>query len=189
MAALTQRPTNRVREYETIYILRGDVDPDTAEKVAGRVAEVVTRELGKLVKVENWGRRRLAYDIAKQKRGVYTYVKYLGSGALVSELERNLRMQDSVMRYQTVLLRENILSEDVAIDPEETKFARLELPTEEEKDESRERMLGFLDDPGERRERRRSDDEGEYMDADYEESMNPDIAAVAATGAEVEEKS
>ena len=37
MAALTQRPTNRVREYETIYILRGDVDPDTAEKVAGRV--------------------------------------------------------------------------------------------------------------------------------------------------------
>ena len=68
------------KEYETIYILRSDVDADTAEKVQARVAEVVGRENGKLVKVEAWGRRKLAYPVAKQKRGVYVYVKYVGRG-------------------------------------------------------------------------------------------------------------
>ncbi|WP_368408845.1 30S ribosomal protein S6, partial [Erwinia amylovora] len=49
------------KEYETIYILRPDVDADTAEKIQNRVAEVVGRDAGKLVKVEAWGRRKLAY--------------------------------------------------------------------------------------------------------------------------------
>jgi small subunit ribosomal protein S6 len=179
VATLTSRPTNRVREYETIYILRPDVDADTADKVAGRIAEVVGRESGKLVKVENWGRRKLAYDIAKHKRGVYTYVKYLGGGPLVNELERNLRMLDSVIRYQTVLLRSDVLAEDVAIDPEETKFARLELPAEDEKEESRERLLGFLDDAPQERRPRRDDEALDDIEPDDEVTMNPDIAEVA----------
>jgi small subunit ribosomal protein S6 len=68
--ATTAEAHKRAREYETIYVLRQDVDPDGADKVAGRVAEVVARENGKLVKVETWGRRKLAYTVAKQKRGV-----------------------------------------------------------------------------------------------------------------------
>ena len=51
----------KFKEYETIYVLRSDVDADTAEKVQARVAEVVGRDSGKLVKVEAWGRRKLAY--------------------------------------------------------------------------------------------------------------------------------
>lgn len=178
MPGMTSRPANRVREYETIYILRSDVDPDTAERVAGRVAEVVEREKGKLLKVENWGRRKLAYEIRKQKRGVYTYVKYLGGGSLVRELERNLRLLDSVIRQQTVMIRENVLIDTVVIDPEETKFARLELPTEDEKEESRERLLGFIDPPEDKRPGRRDGDEDDLDAIDEEETMNPDIAEV-----------
>ena len=74
----------RAREYETIYVLRQDVDADTADKVASRVAEVVGRDNGTLVKVETWGRRKLAYVVAKQRRGVYYYLKYFGGGAVVS---------------------------------------------------------------------------------------------------------
>src|SRR5882672_8876980 len=118
----------RAREYETIYVLRQDVDADSADKVANRVAEVVARENGKLVKVESWGRRKLAYDVAKQKRGVYYYLKYLGGGRVVNELERNLRMLDTVLKFQTVLLRSDIEAESVAVDPEEVKFTRLEPP-------------------------------------------------------------
>ena len=70
------------KEYETIYILRSDVDADTADKVQGRVAEVVGRDNGKLVKVESWGRRKLAYPVGKQKKGGYIYVKYVGRGGL-----------------------------------------------------------------------------------------------------------
>src|SRR5437868_9269898 len=106
------------REYETIYILRPDVDADTADKVQGRVAEVVARDNGKLVKVEAWGRRRLAYPVAKQKKGVYVFVKYVGRGGLVSELERNLKLQDSVLKFQTVQSADDVDMQAVTVDPE-----------------------------------------------------------------------
>lgn len=136
---------HRAREYETIYVLRADVDPDSADRVATRVADVVGRENGKLVKVETWGRRRLAYPVHKQTRGIYYYLKYLGQGGLVAELERNLRMLDTVMKFQTVLLRDEVEIESVEIDPEEIKFARLELPAEEEKEDSVEKTLGLVE--------------------------------------------
>lgn len=135
----------RAREYETIYILRPDIDADGADKVGQRVNEVVGRENGKLTKVELWGRRRLAYDISKHKRGVYVYLKYLGNGGVVSEVERNLRLSDDVIKYQTVLVRNNVES-DLAINADEVKFERVELaPMEEDRDESRERQLGLIE--------------------------------------------
>lgn len=144
--AQAARP-NRAREYETIYVLRADVDPDTADRVASRIADVVGRENGKLVKVETWGRRKLAYPVAKQRRGVYYYLKYLGAGGMVAELERNLRMLDTVVKFQTVQLRDEVEVDQVTIDPEEIKFARLEVPTEEENEESPEKALGLLEAP------------------------------------------
>jgi small subunit ribosomal protein S6 len=118
---------NRAREYETIYILKPDIDADTAEKVGNRIAETVGRESGRLTKVESWGRRRLAYDIGKQHRGVYMYLKYLGTGRTVSEIERNLRLADSVIKYQTVLLRSDVEAEGLTIADEDVKWERLEL--------------------------------------------------------------
>ena len=144
---------NRSREYETIYILRPDIDADGAEKINVRLAEVVTRESGRLTKVESWGRRRLAYDIGKQRRGVYMYLKYLGGGKVVSEIERNLRLSDGVIKYQTVLVRSDIEVEGVAVADEDVKFERLELPpVEDDRDESRERQLGLIE-PERRQER------------------------------------
>lgn len=135
----------RARQYETIYILRPDVDAESAEKVGQRVQEVVTRESGKLTKVELWGRRRLAYDLAKHKRGVYVYLKYLGDGRTVAEVERNLRLSDTVLKYQTVLVESDIASE-AEVNAEDIKFERLELPPiEDDRDDSRERQLGLIE--------------------------------------------
>ncbi len=158
------------KEYETIYVLRPDVDPDTADKVQSRVSEVVGRDGGTLLKVEAWGRRRLAYPVAKHQKGVYVYVKYVGKGGLVQEVERNLKLQDSVLKFQTVLLRENVDTGAIAVDPEEIKFQRLELPPEEEEKESRERALGLVeshDSP--RREHREDDFEDEVIETKKEE--------------------
>jgi small subunit ribosomal protein S6 len=157
------------KEYETIYILRSDVDADTADKVQGRVAEVVSRDNGKLVKVESWGRRKLAYPVAKQKKGVYVYVKYIGRGGLVQELERNLKLQDTVLKFQTVQTADDVDVAAVAIDPEEVKFQRLELPPEEEEKESREKALGlvdFGDGPRSMRGERGEDDFGDGAEAE-----------------------
>src|SRR6185295_7444290 len=137
---------NRAREYETIYILRPDIDAYSAERIGSRLAEVVGREAGRLTKVESWGRRRLAYDIGKQRRGVYMYLKYLGGGKVVAEIERNLRLADGVIKYQTVLVRSDVEAAGVAVADEDVKFERLELgPVEEDRDESRERQLGLIE--------------------------------------------
>lgn len=167
------------REYETIYILRSDVDADTAEKVQARVAEVVGRDNGKLVKVESWGRRKLAYPVAKQRKGVYVFVKYVGRGGLVQELERNLKLSDSVLKFQTIQTNDEVDVEALTVDPAEVKFERLELPVEAEEAESREKQLGLIDlgPDAPRSMRERGDDEygdmGDGADlADGDESPN-----------------
>lgn len=142
---MPEAQTLKSREYETIYILRSDVDADAADKVQARVAEVVGRDNGKLVKVEAWGRRKLAYPVAKQRKGVYVYVKYVGRGGLVQELERNLKLQDTVLKFQTIQTQEEVDVAGITVDPAEIKFERLELPAEEEQQESREKMLGLVD--------------------------------------------
>jgi len=152
--------TEHLREYETIYILRNDVDADGADRVASRVGEVVEREKGKLVKFEAWGRRKLAYPVRKQRKGVYVYVKYLGKGGLVQELERNLRLSDAVIKHLTVQTADDVDVEKVSIDPEEVKFRRLELTPEPEEQISREKQLGLIEGGREDlRERRVEEDE------------------------------
>lgn len=168
--------TLRAKEYETIYILRPDVDADTAEKVQGRVTEVVDKAKGKLVKVEAWGRRRLAYPVAKQKKGVYVYVKYVGLGELVTEVERNLKLADAVLKFQTVLLNDHVNVAELTIDPEEVKYQRMELPPEEEKEESRERALGLVD-LGDGPRSRRPEMEDEFADEELE--VAPESTATA----------
>jgi small subunit ribosomal protein S6 len=165
MAVQTAPQALHAKEYETIYILRSDVDADSAEKVQHKVAEVVDREQGKLVKVEAWGRRKLAYPIGKQKKGVYVYVKFVGKGGLVQELERNLKLADPVIKFQTVLLSGDVDLGGLSVDPEEVKMQRLELPAEDEKEESRERALGLVEgEGGPPRSMRPRDEEDEYAD-------------------------
>ena len=198
MAAITTTQVLKNKEYETIYVLRSDVDADTAEKVQNRVAEVVDREKGKLVKVEAWGRRKLAYPVAKQKKGVYVYVKYVGKGGLVSELERNLKLSDVVLKFQTIMTNDHIDVGALTIDPEEVKYARLELPPEAEEAESRERALGLVDlGPDAPRSRQRDIPEDEFADdadddsdkgGDKAEKAAPVAAAPAAASEKKEEE-
>lgn len=166
MSRLVTAP-NRAREYETIYIMKPDINADDAERVGSRLSEVIGRESGRLTKVETWGRRRLSYDIRKHRRGVYVYLKYLGTGKVVAEVERNLRLLDGVIKYQTVLVRNDVELAALEIGAEDVKFERVELPPlEDERDESRERQLGLIE--PERRHERNSEapQSGELDDLD-----------------------
>jgi small subunit ribosomal protein S6 len=178
-----ERSPNRVRarEYETIYVLRFDIDTEAAERVQARVADAIEREHGKLVKVEAWGRRKLAYSVAKQRRGVYVYLKYVGAGGLVAEVERNLKLQDAVVKFMTVQTCEDVDLAALAIDPEETRLGKFELLPEEEKEESRERQLGLVDLGPDAPRGPRPADEVEEFDAVAGEAED---AAVPKTGRE-----
>jgi len=138
----------RAREYETIYILRPDVTREAQERVATRVSEVMTKGKGTLTSIENWGRRALAFPVNKQKRGVYVYLRYLGLGDVVSELERNLRMLDDVVKYQTVNVRKEVDPATVTVTAEDVKFEAVEPPQPgEEEGERIEQLLGFEESP------------------------------------------
>jgi small subunit ribosomal protein S6 len=138
----------RIREYETIYILRPDVTRDSQERVAARVSEVMTKGKGKLTSIENWGRRQLSFPVNKQKRGVYVYLRYLGQGNVVNELERNLRMLDDVVKYQTVNVRKEVDPATVTVNAEDVKFEAVEPPQPGEEEGVRiEQLLGFEESP------------------------------------------
>jgi small subunit ribosomal protein S6 len=181
-ASVRPHPAVHVKEYETIYILRSDVDVEGAERVQARVAEAIGREHGKLVKVEAWGRRKLAYPVGKQRKGVYVYLKFVGGGGLVAEVERNLKLQDAVVKFMTVQTSEDVDFELLQIDPEETKLGKLELPPEEEKEESRERQLGLVD-LGPDAPRVRPPEEGDEFEAEEPEGGDAEAKAKSAAPA------
>jgi len=80
-----------------------DLSEDELTALVDRYSAVVTGQKGILVKVERWGKRRLAYLINKQMRGFYILIDYAGQSAVVNELERNLKIDDKILKFMTVL--------------------------------------------------------------------------------------
>ncbi|MFL5374159.1 MAG: 30S ribosomal protein S6 [Myxococcales bacterium] len=98
----------RLREYETIFLVRPDLAEDLVDKIVERMRGIVQRDGGKVIKVENWGKKKAAYEVKKNLRAVYLRFLYLGNTRSVAEFERNLRMTDDVLKYQSVKIADNI---------------------------------------------------------------------------------
>lgn len=94
------------RQYELIYILPPETAEQQATELHDQVAEIVTRMHGTIEKTENWGRRKLAYEIGHYKEGVYVLELINGSGALMKELDRRLKVIDQVFRHMIVRVDE-----------------------------------------------------------------------------------
>ena len=107
---------NTSREYETTYIMRPNTTNEGVAEVNTRIKGIIEGMGGMVIKVDNWGKRRLAYEVAKERKGIYLYWLYLAQSGVVEECERNLRMLDNVIRYLTVKVDENV---DVAARPSE----------------------------------------------------------------------
>ena len=90
------------RQYELIYILPPDTTEQQVAELHSQVEAVVSRMHGQIEKTENWGRKRLAYEIGHHKEGVYVLEVINGSGELMKELDRRLKVMDQVMRHMVV---------------------------------------------------------------------------------------
>ena len=90
------------RQYELLYILPPDSTEQQVAELHEQIAAVVSRLNGQIEKTDNWGRRRLAYEIGPHKEGVYVLELINGSGDLMKEIDRRLRVLDQVIRHIVV---------------------------------------------------------------------------------------
>ena len=97
-----------LREYETIYILRPDLSDDEITGVKEKVVNIFSREEGHVLHQDIWGKKKLSYEIKKQPKGIYVHLSYLGGPATINELERNLRLMEPVLKYQTLRVAKDV---------------------------------------------------------------------------------
>ena len=139
------------RQYELVYILPPDTTEQQVAELHEQVGQVVTKMNGTIEKNENWGRRRLAYEIGHHKEGVYVLDVINGSGELMKELDRRLKVMDQVIRHMVVRVDE----EKKVVDRTQTKRR-----TESERRRVK-RGLPPQRQPGEGRSAGDSDDDGD----------------------------
>ena len=114
-----------MRRYETIAILDPDLSEEGRAPVFDRLTQLIPAQNGFLVKLDEWGARRLAYDIKKKSRGYYVCIDLCGDGAVVDEMERFFRIDDRVLKYMTV-----VLDKDVDLEAIKAEIAEAEAEAE-----------------------------------------------------------
>lgn len=99
-----------MRLYETTFLIAPTLPEEEAEQLIEKMAGIVTEKKGKMINVDKWGKRRLAYPIKKFEDAVYVFFLYKGDVDIPMELERNFKQTESVIRYLTIKMeeRENI---------------------------------------------------------------------------------
>jgi small subunit ribosomal protein S6 len=97
-----------LRRYETIFILRPDLGESVQKDAIRRFESIVRTSAGEIIETDEWGFRELAYHIKGERRGFYVRLDYGGNGATMNEIERNLKLSDSVLRYLSVLVDRDV---------------------------------------------------------------------------------
>jgi small subunit ribosomal protein S6 len=110
-----------MRKYETVLISDPDIQDQTRADLFEKVRNIIAKENGFLLDLDEWGNKKLSYEIKKKLRGHYVCITYGGTGELVKELERNLRLSDDVMKFMTILLSDDVTLEQLEKEAEEAK--------------------------------------------------------------------
>ena len=114
--ASIQTPAHLQREFECVYLIRHELEDPAVDKLVARYRSLVENDGGKVVHLESWGRRKLAYPINKQRSAHYIHMQFFGTEGMVAEIERNMRITEDVVRFLTVLI-------DRQADPESKQAA------------------------------------------------------------------
>ena len=97
-----------MRRFENLLLLSPELSTDGRTALLNSFKAVIEREGGKVLAEDHWGMRDLAYPVKKQMRGYYVRLEFAGPGAIVAELERNIRISDGIFKFVTVKLEDNV---------------------------------------------------------------------------------
>lgn len=102
-----------MRRYETIYILRPNLGEEEINTIIDNTNAIILNEGGTIIQLDRWGLRKFAYLIKKESQGTYILCDYATEPAAVFEMERKFRIDDSVLKYMTVKLADDITAEKI----------------------------------------------------------------------------
>jgi small subunit ribosomal protein S6 len=113
------------RYYDLVFIVRPATPEDEIKKILGVVEHACQEKGGKIEKTEQWGTRKLAYRVHKHREGIYVHQEIrTNHGEVIAEIERRLRTQDAVIKYQTVRLDEDLKRQKKLSQKREKRAAR-----------------------------------------------------------------
>ncbi|MCL6441976.1 MAG: 30S ribosomal protein S6 [Alicyclobacillus sp.] len=95
-----------MRQYETMYILKPDLESEQTAELVAKYQSLVTEHGGEITQLQEMGKRRMAYEIDHYREGFYVLMQFKANTDFTRELERVLRIDDNVLRYLTVRLGE-----------------------------------------------------------------------------------
>ncbi|HHY59740.1 MAG TPA: 30S ribosomal protein S6 [Clostridia bacterium] len=98
-----------MRNYEALYIVRPELSEEEQQAVAKKFADIVTQNGGEVVKLDIWGKRRLAYEVKKLREGIYILMQFRAESRVAQEVERVLKITDEVIRQLVVRLEDDAL--------------------------------------------------------------------------------
>jgi small subunit ribosomal protein S6 len=90
--------------YESIFVVRPSLSDEDTTKVIDKIKGVVEKSGATILKSENWGKKKLAYEVKRERKGTFVYLHFKSEGRVISELERSYRLEDSVIKFLTVRL-------------------------------------------------------------------------------------
>ncbi len=117
-----------MNRYEVLAIVKSDLPDEDITAILERYQGIITERQGVIAKAEKWGKRRLAYEIKKQKDGFYLFIDFAGNGPIVNEVERNFKIDDRILKFMTVkkegaVTKEGIDAEVAAAEAKKTQAA------------------------------------------------------------------
>ncbi len=99
---------SQTRQYELVYIVSPEASEQAVAELHTQVEQIVERFTGTLDKTENWGKRKLAYEIGHAREGTYVIETITGSGEMMKEIDRRFRVTDTIIRHLTVRVDDDI---------------------------------------------------------------------------------
>lgn len=103
-----------MRRYEAVAITIADSPDSEIESLIERYGNIIASQGGRVIRIEKWGRRKLAYEIKKQTKGFYFLLNFAAPQGAVDELERNFKLDDRILRFLTVKLSDEMTMEEIA---------------------------------------------------------------------------
>jgi small subunit ribosomal protein S6 len=103
------------KRYESTFIIKGSLQDPEIDAIISKAEDFITKNSGKVLEMERWGRRKLAYDIGHETQGFYVSAHFTAPGALVARLERMFDLDESIVRWLTLVMPDSAVNGRLAM--------------------------------------------------------------------------